>query len=165
MTVELLSRGRLAPPPSGARGRSTTSSRASDETGQVELVIVFPVAMLLVLLVVQGALWFLGREVATDAAADGARAAAVVGGTDTSGNEAALTDLRQLGGPTLQGTSVSSTRSAGTVTVTIRGKTESILPGLSLPVSASASEPVERFIPTITTPERSTASAEGSDAP
>jgi len=116
-----------------------------DERGQTELVIVFPVAMLLVLLLVQGALWFLGRSVATDAAADGARAAAVVGGTDASGEQAAQSDLRQLAGPMLHATTVTATRSAGRIEVTVSGTAESIFPGLSLPVTASAAQPIERF--------------------
>jgi len=122
-------------------------------------VIVFPVAMLLILFVVQGALWFLGREVATDAAADGARAAAVVGGTDASGEQAAQGDLRQLAGPMLHASTVSATRSGGRVTVTVSGSAESIFPGLSIPVSASAAQPVEQFHTTTTAPGGQPASA------
>lgn len=118
-----------------------------DERGQTELVIVFPVAMLLVLLLLQAALWFLGRSVAQDAAQDGARAAALLGGSPAAGEQAAKADLAQLAGPMLSSTSVSATRAAGRAQVTVTGKAESLLPGFSLTVSASAAEPTEEFRP------------------
>jgi hypothetical protein len=117
------------------------------EAGQVELVIVFPVAMLVILLLVQGALWFLGRSVAADAARDGARAAAVVGGSPAGAVAATRHDLAQLAGPMLSGTSVWATRDAGWARVTVSGRAESIFPGWSLAVSASATAPVEQFRP------------------
>lgn len=121
--------------------------RISDQRGQVELVIVFPVAMLLVLLIAQGALWFIGRSIAADAAQDGARAAAVVGGTTAGGEAAARTDLVQLAGPMLTTTTVSGSRSEFRAEVTVSGQAESILPGFTLPVRFTASEPVEVFRP------------------
>jgi Flp pilus assembly protein TadG len=130
-----------------AVARRSEAKRRSDEDGQVELVIVFPVAMLLILLLIQGALWFLARSVATDAAQDGARAASVIGGTEASGQQAATADLHQLAGPMLSATTVSATRSASNAQVTVTGRAESILPGFSLPISTSASDPVEVFRP------------------
>ncbi|HAM01878.1 MAG TPA: hypothetical protein DCQ30_06570 [Acidimicrobiaceae bacterium] len=121
--------------------------RVPDERGQTELVIVFPVAMLLVLLIVQGALWFIGRSIASDAAQDGARWAAVVGGTAASGEARARADLDQLAGPVLGATSVSAARTSSRAQVTVSGRAESILPGFSLSVSATASEPTEEFRP------------------
>ena len=118
-----------------------------DERGQTELVIVFPVAMLLVLLLLQAALWFLGRSVAQNAAQDGARAAALLGGSPAAGEQAAKADLAQLAGPMLSSTSVSATRAAGRAQVTVTGRAESLLPGFSLTVSASAAEPTEEFRP------------------
>jgi len=117
------------------------------EDGQTELVIVFPVAMLLVLILLQAALWFLGRSVAQDAAQDGARAAALLGGGPGAGAQAARADLVQLAGPMLSSTSVSVTEAAGRAEVRVSGVAESILPGFSLEVSASAAEPVEEFRP------------------
>jgi hypothetical protein len=108
---------------------------------------VFPAAMVLILLVLQGALWFVGRSIAADAAQDGARSAAVVGGSAASGEAAARNDLAQLAGPMLSATAVSAIRSAGNVQVTVTGKAESIIPGFSLSVSATASLPTEVFRP------------------
>ena len=90
------------------------------EEGQTELVIVFPVAMLLVLILLQAALWFLGRSVAQDAAQDGARAAALLGGGPGAGAQAARDDLVQLAGPMLSSTSVSVTETAGRAQVRYR---------------------------------------------
>ena len=117
------------------------------EDGQTELVIVFPVAMLLVLILLQAALWFLGRSVAQDAAQDGARATALLGGGPEAGAQAARDDLIQLAGPMLSSTSVSVTETAGRAQVRVSGAAESILPGFSLEVSASAAEPIEEFRP------------------
>jgi Flp pilus assembly protein TadG len=117
------------------------------EAGQIEVVIVFPVALLLVLLSIQGALWFLGRSVAMDAAQEGARAAAMVGGTSAGGQRVAARALAQLAGPLLSGASVSAARGPDRSEVTVRAAAESIVPGLALTVTARAADPVERFRP------------------
>lgn len=122
-------------------------TRCSGERGQSELVIVFPVAMLVILLVIQTALWFLARSIANDAAQDGARAAAVVGGSSSSGQTAASEDLSQLAGTMLSGTSVTAVRNGDSAQVTVTGRAESIIPGWSLWVSATAAEPIEEFRP------------------
>jgi hypothetical protein len=121
--------------------------RTSGEQGQTELVIVFPAAMLLILLVLQGALWFVSRSIASDAAQDGARSAAVVGGTAAAGAAVARNDLAQLAGPMLSVTEVSAARTMSHAEVTVTGRAESILPGFSLSVSATATEPTELFRP------------------
>lgn len=122
-------------------------TRIADERGQTELVIVFPVAMLVILLVLQTAFWFLARSVAEDAAQDGARAAAVLGGGPSAGQTAAVGDLAQLAGPILSGTAVRSVRDGEYAQVTVSGRAETIVPGWSLSVSATASEPIEEFRP------------------
>ena len=103
--------------------------------------------MLVILLLLQAALWFLGRSVAQDAAQDGARAAALLGASPTAGEQAAKNDLAQLAGPMLSSTAVHATRSAGVAEVTVSGRAESLLPGFSITVSASSTEPVEQFRP------------------
>lgn len=111
------------------------------------MVVVFPVALLLVLLLVQGSLWYLGRSVATDAAQQGARSAAVVGGTTDRAQQTASAALAELGGPLLRNTSVSARRTTDRVVVTVRGTAESIVPGWAVVVTATAADPVERFRP------------------
>lgn len=117
------------------------------EAGQVEVVVVFPVALLLALLLVQGALWYLGRSVAQAAAQEGARAAAVVGGTGAGGKRVATDALAQLAGPLLGSPRVGADRLADRAVVTVTGTAESIVPGWSLTVTATAADPVERFRP------------------
>ena len=121
--------------------------RRHDDSGSVELVIVFPVALMVILLIIQAGLWFLARAAARDAATDGARAAAAVGGTASAGQAAATSALTQLSGPVLTDASVNASRNQVTSGVTVTGRTESILPGLSLPVSATVSVPTESFRP------------------
>jgi TadE-like protein len=122
-------------------------ARHLEEGGQTELVIVFPAAMLLILLVLQGVLWFVARSIAADAAQDGARSAAVVDGTAASGASVARSDLEQLAGPMLSTTQVSALKTPSHAQVTVTGKAESILPGFSLSVGATAIEPTEMFRP------------------
>ena len=117
------------------------------EGGQVEVVIVFPVALLLVLLLIQGALWYLGRSVAIDAAQQGARAAAVVGGTSADGQRVATQALAELSGPLLGSIRVTADRDIDRSVVTVTGTAESIVPGWSVTVTARAADPVERFRP------------------
>ena len=117
------------------------------EAGQVEVVVVFPVALLLALLLVQGALWYLGWSVAQAAAQEGARAAAVVGGTSAEGQRVAADALAQLAGPLIGSPHVGADRLVGRAVVTVTGTAESIVPGWSLTVTATAADPVERFRP------------------
>ena len=124
-----------------------SAPRRRDDSGSVELVIVFPVALMVILLIIQAGLWFLARASARDAATDGARAAAGVGATAATGQAAARSALAQLSGPVLTDASVSASRNQITSGVTVKGRTESILPGLSLPVSATVSVPTESFRP------------------
>ena len=118
-----------------------------DEAGVVEVVILLPIVFLVILLTVQAALWYLARTVATDAAQDGARAAAVVGGSPAAGQQAATAALHQLAGPLLRDTAVETATTAERVTVSVTGRAQAILPGLSLSVRGSAAQPRERFAP------------------
>lgn len=113
----------------------------------MELVVVFPVALLLVLLLVQAGLWYLGRSVATAAAQEGARAAAVVGGTSGRGRQVAVQTLTQVAGALLTRTTVTASRTADRSVVSVTGWAEGIVPGWSVEVTASAADPVERFRP------------------
>jgi Flp pilus assembly protein TadG len=120
-------------------------SRCRDQRGQAEIVIIFPVAMLVVLLLLQAALWFLARSIANDAAQDGARAAAIVDGSPSAGRTAAANDLVQLAGSMLTRTSVTADRNGDRAQVTVVGRAESIFPGWSLTVTAVAMQPIEEF--------------------
>ena len=121
--------------------------RCRGQQGQTEVVIVFPVVMLLVLLIIQGALWFLGHSIAMDCAQDGARAAAFGGGSPVAGQTAATDTLAQLSGSVLSQPRVSVAVTGGRAQVTVTGRAESILPGWALTVTATVAQPVEEFRP------------------
>jgi Flp pilus assembly protein TadG len=112
-----------------------------------ELVIVTPVLLLLVMFVVQFALWQHAQHIAEAAAQRGAQTARVAGGSNTQGQQAAQTAVAQLGGSLLTDPSVTVSRSRGVVTVEVAGTAESVVPFLSLPVHAVVQGPVERFVP------------------
>lgn len=124
--------------------RSRTGDRQRGAAA-AELAAATPLLMLLILLVVQFAVWLHAVHVA-DATADQALAAARVrGGTLDAGRTQARAVLTEVGGGVLNGPAVSVTRAAGAVRVVVSGTAETVVPGLDLPVRASAQGPVERF--------------------
>src|SRR3954462_14682789 len=72
-------RGRTAPsrpgPAHGSRASGAAGRRRSGERGaaSVELAVTFPVVLLLVMTLIQAALWFYARSIALGAAQEGAR--------------------------------------------------------------------------------------------
>ena len=121
----------------GARERGSAS---------LELVVVFPVVLLLIFGGVQGALWYHARSVAMAAAQEGARAAGAEGGNPAAGEAAATAFLDSAGGSgVLTGPGVHVTRSATEATATVTGTAPTVLPGMRLAVDQSASVPVERI--------------------
>lgn len=111
----------------------------------MQTAILFPVALLLIFGIIQGALWFHARHVALGAAQQGARAASAESGT--GGEQRAHEFVAGLtGGTLLRDLAVTETTSGDTVTVAVTGKAPSLLPGVGgLPVAQSASSPLERF--------------------
>ena len=115
-----------------------------DERGSqsIEMLLLLPAMFALVFLGVQGAFWYHARTVAIAAAQEGARTGAQLGSTASAGIAAARgfatsTDV-------LDDVAVTGDRSPTTVRVTVTGTSPSLLPGVSLHVSAGASAPVER---------------------
>lgn len=123
--------------------------RGTRDRGSVslELVIVFPVLLLIIFGGIQGAMYYYGRSIALAAAQEGSRVAAAQNGSTGAGYAAATTFITQAGGTdVLQGSQISSSRSATDATVTVRGSSLSILPGLGgLDITQSASAPLERL--------------------
>ena len=107
----------------------------------------FPAVLLATFGLIQGALYYHARDVALAAATDGLTAARARTGSSSEGREVASTFLQRAGGDdVLQGASVTAERTATTATVTVTGRTLSLVPGLpGWTVSQSASGPVERF--------------------
>ena len=116
-------------------------------SASLELVIVFPVLLLLIFGGVQGALYYYGRSIALAAAQEGSRTAAAQNGSTGAGQTAAAAFITQAGGnDVLQGPQISSSRSATDATVTVHGSSLSILPFWGGPtITQSASAPLERL--------------------
>jgi Flp pilus assembly protein TadG len=123
-----------------------------------QVVITAPALLFLLMLIVQFGLMFHARNIAEQAAQEGAAVARRFDGTQTQGREKALQLLTAVGEGTLKDRDVTASRTAGTASVTVTGTVVSVVPGFSLSVSESASGPVEKYVP----PSREFTNTEGS---
>ncbi|WP_067429067.1 TadE family protein [Nocardioides jensenii] len=122
--------------------------RLRDERGSVTIQMVFlmPALFLVMFVGLQGALYYHAREVALAAAQEGAREAGSETGTRDAGVETANTFLTDAGGSdVMTSTSVSGSRTTTTASVTVSGKSLSVIPGWHVTVTQTASVPVERL--------------------
>lgn len=124
--------------------RSRRAPRA-DERGavSVELVIATPLLLLLIMGVIQFALWQHAEHIASAVAQQGVAVGRLQGETAAAGEDQARSVLDQLGSGVLVGSDVTATRTATTTTVTVTGHAESIVGIFSLPVKATAVGPTE----------------------
>lgn len=102
--------------------------------------------VLLLLVVVQFALYFHLRAVAQTAARHGLDQVRVTTGTPDAGIDAANEFLDQ-GGASLADRTVRADRTASTASVSVRGTVVSVVPGVHLVVDVTASAPTERITP------------------
>ncbi|MEO5662855.1 MAG: TadE family protein [Nocardioides sp.] len=126
-----------------------------DERGAMSLaqvVITAPALLFLLMLIVQFGLMFYARNIAEQAAQEGAAVARRFDGTKAQGREKALQLLTAVGEGTLKNRDVTANRTADTATVTVTGTVVSVVPGFSLSVSESASGPVEKYVPPVDNP-------------
>jgi Flp pilus assembly protein TadG len=117
-----------------------------DERGSAELVVATPLLFLLILVVIQFALFEHASQVAQTAAAEALATTRTDGASTSSGQTEAQVILHAVGRGVLLNPAVSVTRTATQATVTVTGTTEAVLPFLHLPVHATSSGPVERFV-------------------
>lgn len=121
--------------------------RVAAERGSsaVQSAILFPIVLLLVFGIIQGALWYHARHIALGAAQEGARAASAENGA--GGEQRAREFVSQLAGGTLiRDLNVIGTATGETVTITVVGNAPSLVPGVSgLTVQQSATAPIEQF--------------------
>ena len=120
-------------------------SRRDAGSAVVEAVLVIPVAMLLLLLVVQFALWAHAAQVVQVAASEGDRVARTTGGNVAAGQARAESVLSASGSTVTAPGAVGSVGSHDEVTITVTGRAEAVLPWLVLPVSATQIGPVQEF--------------------
>lgn len=123
------------------------TARTSNERGltSTELAVVMPVLIALVLVPFQVALWWHARQIADAAATEAVDAAQVATATETDGLRAAQWFLDAAGN--LTDPEVTIVRTAEVVTVEVTGRAPRLLPGFDWAVTATASGPIERFIP------------------
>ncbi len=122
-----------------------TGYRGDDGSAVVEAVLVIPVAMLLLLAVVQFALWAHAAQVVQLAASEGDQVTRTTGGSAAAGEARAESVLSGSGSAV---TATSATVSIGPddeATITVTGRAETVLPWLVLPVSATQIGPVQEF--------------------
>jgi Flp pilus assembly protein TadG len=143
----------LTAPPSRARNRIKVrvlhrrAFPAERERGSLslELSILAPVVMLILFTTVEAGFYFFARDVAITAAQQGVEAARVQGGTLAEG-EARTDDMLRRAGGSISGAQV--TGSTGVlVQITVSGHVATWIPGLSLPVSQTATGIKEAFTP------------------
>ena len=114
----------------------------------VETAVIVPVAMVVILVLVQVALWAHAAQVVQAAAAQGDQVARAYRSSATAGAAAARSFLDRLGGGVVTGAQVaSSVTPAGMAEVSVSGRAASILPFFSLPVSAHSIGPVQAYRP------------------
>jgi hypothetical protein len=116
----------------GRRAAGTAGSAA------VESVVIIPVAMMVVFLVVQLCLWAYAGTLVQAAATAGEQAATSVGGSPAAGQTAARTELTDTASKIVVDPSAQAqVLIGGRIEVTVSGNTETIIPWLRLPVSAT----------------------------
>ena len=112
----------------------------------VELVIATPLLGLLLLLVVQFAVWAHAGHIAQAAANQALQSARLYNATAGHGEVNALAFLDQSAGTVLTDRSVTVTRTATTVTVTVTGTAATVVPAVRMPVRVTVTGPVERVV-------------------
>ena len=133
-----------------ARRRSDwrRATRDGDQGGAtVELVIAAPVLMLMILFIVQAAVWMHATHVAQSAASRAVDAGAAYGASAAQGRNAGDQTLAALGSGVLKDPRVTVTRTATDVHVDVTGTAATVVPGIRWTVHATAAGPVERFVP------------------
>ena len=134
----------------GSRAGGVVRPRMSGERGaaSVELAVVFPMVLLLVMTLIQAALWFYARSIALGAAQEGAREGRLQPASTGRAQSAAEGFLDQTAQDLLTGRDVNVTGSPSSIEVTVTGTSLSLFPGLSgWSVTQTAVGPVERLTP------------------
>lgn len=112
-----------------------------------EMVIATPLLLLMLLAIVQFALWSHATHIAQTAASQGLSVARAQNGTADEGRVESQRMLDQLARGPLADINVSADRTATSASIRITGTATSVIPFLRLPVRAEAAGPVERFVP------------------
>src|ERR1039458_7570057 len=133
--------------PARPRRRRWCRAVRGDERGSVsaELVLATPLLLVLIMGVVQFALWQHAEHVAAAVAQQGLAVGRLQGETAAAGQAEAQSVLDQLGTGVLIAPDITATRTATTTTVVVTGHAISVVGLFSLPVTAAASGPTEDY--------------------
>ena len=121
-------------------------------TSVIQLVLIAPALLMMMMAIVQFGLLAHARNVAEQAAQEGAASARRFDGTEAGAKSDAMKYLTLLGPQTLKDRDVVVNRGTQNVTVTITGKVLTLVPGLDLHVKESSTGPVERYVPPVAQP-------------
>ena len=110
-----------------------------------ELVIATPLLLLLIMGVIQFALWEHAVHIADAVAQQGVSVGRLQGEPAEAGAQQARSVLDQLGPSVLTGVTITATKTTEMTTVSVTGHAESILGVFSLPVSATATGASEQY--------------------
>ena len=130
-----------------------TTNRSEDGSSTVELAVLAPLALVLLLGVLQAGLWVHTRSLCTHAAQQGTSAAATVTGSSASGEQAAADFLaRSPSAATHPDVSVDSGATGVTVRVSASAPLVLPIPGLQISVEGLSHAGKERFTTPGSTP-------------
>ena len=125
-------------------GRRLLDARR-DERGSVELVVATPLLLVMILMVIQFAMFEHASQVAQATAAQALAATRTVDGSTATGETEGQAVMANIGRGVLDNPQIDVSRTQTTAAVTVHGTTEGIVPLWHLSVSATSSGPVERF--------------------
>lgn len=112
-----------------------------------DIALAMPLLMLLLLAIVQYALWSHATHIAQTAAAEGLAVTRVHTGTPAAGETRALATITQLGDGPIRDATAHATRGDDQAQVEVTGVATTVIPFLRLPVHAEAAGAVERVLP------------------
>ena len=126
-------------------------ARRDDGALVLTYVIIVPVFMLVIMVIIQGALWYLAREAALAAARQGVDAARRPGAGPGVGTQAALAFARNnasgyLLGPSAAAAATGAGNATATIQITVTGHVPTFVPGLVINISQAVQAPVEKFV-------------------
>ncbi|ABS06107.1 TadE family protein (plasmid) [Kineococcus radiotolerans SRS30216 = ATCC BAA-149] len=126
-------------------GEGRDQTKGEEGSTAVELVILTPLMFLLVLLIVQFALFLHARQVVTAAAEQGVRSERLSRAGGGEGAQTALAFAARVGGKAVTGVNARVARGADAVTVNVSGEGQSIIPWMHLTVTGTSSGSIDQW--------------------
>ncbi|MGC4764776.1 TadE/TadG family type IV pilus assembly protein [Micromonospora sp. DT46] len=133
--------------PVAAAGRRLVAGGVDRGANPVELAVVMPVILLLLFASIQAAAWFVARSTALNAAQSAVNAQRLHQAPPGAGEARAVRFLKASGGWLVgwKDPAPSCETTATEVTCTVRGRSLSVVPGVTFPVHQTAHGTVERW--------------------